>query len=134
MSNGNAQATIKAPILSIIGLALFVPGAIMAAVYSQAGMIVIDRREGPFEAWQASAFLTRGYRGEIMGIWMLVVVAALVAMWLDRWVNPFMSAYSFGPPIAAALHIGLRVGLDAFGTCCFAAVYYELDRTGVENS
>jgi hypothetical protein len=119
------------PMLSIIGLGLLVPGTIVAVAHSQAGMIVIDRQDGPFEAWQASVFLTRGYRAEILGLWALVACVALVAAWIDQWVSPFMSAYAFGPPLAAAVHLGLRVGLDAFGTCAFVAVYYELDKVGL---
>src|SRR5262249_351994 len=61
-----------APMLTLIGLFVFVGGTIVAAAYSQAGMIVIDRKEGPFEALDGSSFLTRGYRGEVLGVWMIV--------------------------------------------------------------
>jgi hypothetical protein len=121
------------PLLALIGMLLFVPGAILMAAYSQAGMIVLDRREGPFEALEASAFLTRGYRGEILGLVLLVSLTAVAAMWLDSQVRGFLAAYDLGPPIAALLHLALRVMLDLFGTCCFAALYFELDRVGLES-
>ena len=115
-------------LLSAIGWVLIVAGAFWVAAWSQAGMLLIDGRADLMEAGQSSVFLTRGFRGEILGLWGLVGAGIAAASWLDARAGAFMEAYSLGPPIAAAVHGGLRVVADAFATCCVAAMYFELDQ------
>lgn len=120
-------------LIALIGSVLIVVGAFWVAAWSQAGMLIIDGRADVMEAGQASVFMTRGFRGEILGIWLLVGAGVAAASWLDARVGAFMGAFSVGPPLAALVHLVLRVGSDAFGTCCVAAVYYELDKTEAQN-
>jgi hypothetical protein len=113
---------------TLLGALLAIGGAYWVAMWSQAGMMLIDGRAGFVESTEASSFMTRGYRGEILGFWLLVGAGVAAATWLDSWASPFMDAYSLGRPIAAMAHLVLRVVSDAFCTCSVAALYYELDK------
>jgi hypothetical protein len=118
--------------LAIVGSGLLFTGMMLMASYSVAGMIVMDGHHNPVAALESSAGLTRGSRGEILGLIALISFTGIAVMWLDAQMKLVLSAYAFGPPIVALLHVAMRVMLDLFGTCCIAALYYELDKVGTE--
>jgi hypothetical protein len=129
---GSFLMIVPSLLVALVGSVVFVVGIVLLASYSFAGLMVIDRGDSPLAALEASAFQTRGYRGEIIGLLLLIAVTGMVAMWLDVQMKAFFAAFEFGPPIAALLHLALRVMLDLFGTCAIAALYYELDKVGME--
>jgi len=129
---GFAFALSPSLFLAIIGFALFFTGMMLMASYSVAGMIVIDGRESALAALESSAFLTRGRRGEILLLICLIAFIGMAVMWVDSGMKAFFGAYELGPPIGVIVHMAMRVMLDLFGTCCVAALYYELDKVGME--
>lgn len=118
---------------TLVGALLIAIGAFWVAAWSQAGMLIIDGKADVMEAGQSSVFMTRGYRGEILAIWLLGGAGVVAATWLDARVGALAGTLSFGPPIAAVVHFALRIVSDAFGTCCLAGLYYELDRAEAEH-
>jgi hypothetical protein len=119
-------------LITLLGAVLIVAGAFWAAAWSQAGMLIVDGRADLMGSGESSVDMTRGYRGEILGIWLLIGTGVAGATWLDLRLGTFMAGFSLGPPIAAIAHLALRVVSDAFCTCAVAAMYYELDKTETE--
>jgi hypothetical protein len=115
-------------IFTLIGTLLTLAGAYWVVMWSQAGMLLVDNRAVYFGAADASSLLTRGYRAEILTVWLIAGVGVVVAAKLELWGTRFLGAYAFGPPLAAIVSLVLRIIADAFATCCYAALYYELDK------
>jgi hypothetical protein len=118
-------------LIALLGAVLIAAGAFWAAAWSQAGMLIVDGQADLMEAGESSVYMTRGRRGEIMGLWLLIGAGVAGATWLDLRLGTFVAGFSLGPPIAAIAHFALRIVSDAFCTSAVAALYYELDKIEV---
>jgi len=112
-----------------VGVVIFVVGVVWVAIWSQAGMLLVDGKAELLEAADSSRFMTRGYRGEIMALWLIVSIALVAAARCQGWLDRVADAWVMGPPTAVLIGVVLQIAADAFATCCYAALYYELDRS-----
>lgn len=107
---------------------LVVPGVILALRWSQAALLILDEKADWFEAAGASAELTEGRRLNILGVWLVVGLALVVAGWLGS-VFGEIAATPLGDGLIARLPgLGFSIVANAFGLVVPAAVYVELYR------
>lgn len=66
-------------ILTFLGsILLLVPGMIVACMYYVSMPACVAERTGVFESMSRSAFLTKGYRWQVFGMFLLIVVGGLI--------------------------------------------------------
>jgi len=114
--------------MAALGVLLLVGGACWATMWSQAGMLLMDGRVDFLRSGESSSFMTRGYRSEIMLLWLGTAIAFVAAGWLESRISVAAAAYLVGPPIAAVISLALRILADLVATCIYAALYFELDK------
>lgn len=100
---------------------LLVPGLMFACRYYVAMQVCIVEREGVFASMRRSAALTRGYRWQIFGIFILLAIVAIIGE-----VVVGMVATNFGSFLRQILPLILQVLVGAFGAVLAAIVYYKL--------
>lgn len=116
-------------VLPILAGALFliVPGVFLALRWSQAPMLIADRRGEWFGAAEDSAVFVHGQKLDILAIWLIVGAALTVAAWFDAIAASMMAAAGAPAILGTTLSLILRVGADAFGLALTGATYYQLD-------
>ena len=68
-------------IAATIGLALLiVPGVLLALAFGFAPLLTADGQTDPVEAFRVSSRLTRGSRGQLFGLWLLLVSVNLLGV------------------------------------------------------
>jgi len=116
-------------ILPILAGALFliVPGVFLALRWSQAPMLIADRRAEWFGAAGDSAVVVRGQKLDILAIWLIVGAALAVAAWFDGIAAAMLAAAGAPTLFGTALSLILRISADAFGLALTGATYHQLD-------
>jgi hypothetical protein len=115
-------------------LLLLVPGIIFALWFSVIGPACVVERLGPFAALGRSRHLTKGYRGKVFGLFLIVWVAAVVVGGIEFKILPILGAGSIG--FFAGGRFVLQTLLGTFTATLFSVLYYELRmaREGVFSS
>jgi len=108
-------------LISVGAVLLVVPGLMLACRYYVAMPACITENEGVFASMARSAGLTKGYRWQIFGVFLLVTVATV----LGGMVIGFVAA-NFGPIVLQIASTVWQVLAGAFGAVVAAIVYYNL--------
>jgi len=113
----------------VLGLALVIPGVVLAILWSQTTFLIIDRKAQLFDAAGSSRILTRGYRLEIG---MIGLLAAAVLLGLEGAAAALEALVRDAGPadttVALIVTWPIQVLADTFGVAVAAATYFELDR------
>ena len=125
-------------ILVVLGLmALIVPGIILTMMFMVAVPVVVAEREGPSDALGRSRQLTKGYRWQIFGGYLLCIGIDVIVVVLHEFVfgesGPLV--YFVGEVVSAAvetvlfacfsaaLYVNLRLIKEGVGTAQLASVF-----------
>jgi uncharacterized membrane protein len=108
-------------LISVGAVLLVVPGLMLACRYYVAMPACITENEGVFASMARSAGLTKGYRWQIFGVFLLVTVTTV----LGGMVIGFVAA-NFGPIVLQIASTVWQVLAGAFGAVVAAIVYYNL--------
>jgi len=115
--------SLLATILTFLGMiALIIPGIIVAVALYVAVPACVVERLGPVPSLRRSARLTKGFRGRIFGLLLIVTIAAGAVGYLIKLVLVQMG----GILIGALGQIGVQAIATAFGTILVAIIYYNL--------
>ena len=106
-----------------IGFALLIiPGVILGLMWSAALSVCVIERRGPIKCLGRSAFLTKGHRWALLGLFILVAIVALI-------VYAVLFGVLFATRSPAAIAIGLLVVTVAgttLGALLQASIYRNL--------
>jgi uncharacterized membrane protein len=111
--------------LGAIGVALgfvllIVPGVILYLMWSVAAPSLVEERLGPIEALGRSRYLTRGARGQIFGLMIVVLIVYWVASGLVTGVT--VASYGGVAEAAAAGASPIQMLFDGIVTAIYSAV------------
>lgn len=109
---------------------LIVPGVILALRWSQAAMLIVDRRSAWLDAAEASADLTHGRKVAIFAVWLIAGAALGAAGWLGQTVGEIAAAIRAPVLLVTAVDALFQIAADAFSLVLVAAVYHALDVEG----
>jgi hypothetical protein len=122
-------------LLAALGIAggfvlLIVPGIILALAWSVITPVRVAEQTGVFETFRRSAALTRGYRGSIFGLDVIVGILFLV---LELVIRPLAGLSFFATTAAASIPVVfivltavVRIVAYLIGATMAASIYYEL--------
>jgi uncharacterized membrane protein len=109
-------------VLIILGfMLLVVPGIILATALAITIPVCVVEQIGPFASIRRSAFLTKGNRWRILGIWLLVAVVTLVASGLA-----LLFKHALGMDAGAILGFVMQSVVSAFTTLAAVVMYHDL--------
>ena len=115
-------AVICMGVLIILGfMLLVVPGIILATALAITIPVCVVEQIGPFASIRRSAFLTKGNRWRILGIWLLVAVVTLVASGLA-----LLFKHALGMDAGAILGFVMQSVVSAFTTLAAVVMYHDL--------
>lgn len=117
-----AVAALVEFIVAVGFVLLIVPGFILMAMWYVAGAACVVEQLGPFKAMKRSEVLTRGYRGQMFGIFVLVVFCVII---LTAGINRGL-VLVVGPYSALFLNTLLTGFAHAFGAVLAAVTFYQL--------
>jgi hypothetical protein len=106
---------------------LIVPGIVLALRWSQAVMLIVDRRAAWLDAAEASVDLTHGRRMVIFVVWMIAGAALGIAGWLGGTADAIAAAIGAPVMLVTAVDWLFQIVADAFSLVLVAAVYHALD-------
>jgi Ni/Fe-hydrogenase subunit HybB-like protein len=116
-------------------VALIVPGVLLALMWSLAVPAKVLENRGVTDAMSRSSDLTKGDRGRIFVIWLLLIVLGIGVSLLLRWpvemaagVGSIFALQRSGPGWQAALLVSSFVSeclVGPLGTIAFSLVYYD---------
>jgi hypothetical protein len=109
---------------------LIVPGILLALRWSQAVMLIADRRAAWLDAAEASADLTHGRKVAIFAVWMIAGAVLGVAGWLGGTADEIAAASGAPTRLVIGVDALFQVAADAFSLVLVAAVYHALDVEG----
>jgi hypothetical protein len=109
---------------------LIVPGIVLALRWSQAVMLIVDRRAAWLESAEASVDLTHGRRMAIFAIWLIAGAALGVAGWLGQTADEVAAAIGAPVMLVTAIDWLFQIAADAFSLVLVAALYHALDAEG----
>lgn len=108
-------------------LLLVVPGVVMALAWSQATLLILDRRANWFEAAGESWDLTAGRRLTILLVWLVTGGGFALVGWITTALVEIATVSGLPTAVPLALALAARVVTDAFGACLLAGTYCTLD-------
>lgn len=115
-------------------VALIVPGVLLALMWSLAVPVKVLENKGVTDAMTRSSELTKGNRGRIFVIWLLIFVLSLGVTWLLQW--PILLAAGISARTMQRLAAGWQVAslvatfvsqclVGPLATIAFSLVYYD---------
>jgi len=92
-----AASLVFSVLVSLASLLLLIPGVLIWLAYWLYVPAIVVEKRGIMESFRRSAFLTRGRRWMVVGLWLVVGIAALlVSSGLTSVLRPAMGGWSFG--------------------------------------
>jgi hypothetical protein len=109
-------------ILTFLGsILLLVPGMIVACMYYVSMPACVAEQTGVFESMSRSAFLTKGYRWQVFGMFLLIVVGGLILGAIVGLVFAFTGRV--GPAVASQ---AMKAVVGSFYGVIVGVFYYQL--------
>lgn len=110
---------------------LIIPGVIVALRWSQALFVILDGKAHWFDAARESEELTAGRHVPVFLVWLVAGAAVAFAGWLASSVGAVGDALARSHVWSATLSLAGQVVADIFSLLVLAALYVELDASGV---
>jgi hypothetical protein len=109
--------------MDIVGLGmilLIVPALILTCMWIVASPVCVVERAGVFTSMSRSSFLTKGYRWQVLGMFLLMQVITAIAV-------PIFATFSWtGPTIGSIAGLALSAIIGAFNDVLIGVLYFEL--------
>ena len=107
-------------------LFLVVPGVLLALRWSQATMLILDRRASWFESARESEDLTAGRRLVVLWVWLIAGALLVVGGWLGHNFEGMARALDTSGLVSEGLRWLILVAADVFNLTVVAALYFHL--------